>query len=95
MSDCVKRSDAMTIAFWFGHNKYNHKYIKKRVMEIPSANHVINISKDLKNRIFAHKTKIPYWWCIECDRLDKDCRSVADAECFLVPTKFIERKEYK
>ena len=33
MSDCVKRSDAMTIAFWFGHNKYNHKYIKKRVME--------------------------------------------------------------
>ena len=39
MNDLIERDKAMKVAMWFGtsEQKYNHSFIKKRVMEIPSA----------------------------------------------------------
>ena len=39
MSDLIERDKAMKVAMWFGtsEQKYAHSFIKKRVMEIPSA----------------------------------------------------------
>lgn len=39
MNDLIERDRAMKVAMWFGtsEQKYNHSFIKKRVMEIPSA----------------------------------------------------------
>ena len=39
MNDLIERDKAMKVAMWFGtsEQKYNHSFIKKRVMEIPSV----------------------------------------------------------
>lgn len=39
MSDLIERDKAMKVAMWFGtsEQKYHQSFIKKRVMEIPSA----------------------------------------------------------
>lgn len=39
MSDLIERDKVMKVAMWFGtsEQKYAHSFIKKRVMEIPSA----------------------------------------------------------
>lgn len=39
MSDLIERDKAMKVAMWFGtsEQKYSPSFIKKRVMEIPSA----------------------------------------------------------
>ena len=39
MNDLIDRDKAMKVAMWFGtsEQKYSHSFIKKRVMEIPSA----------------------------------------------------------
>ena len=39
MNNLIERDRAMKVAMWFGRSeqKYHHSFIKKRVMEIPSA----------------------------------------------------------
>lgn len=60
MNDLIERDRAMKVAMWFGtsEQKYNHSFIKKRVMEIPSIRpkkgRWVNIYQlDLEGRMIA------------------------------------------
>lgn len=53
------------------------------------------MTKELIERIKAHQPRVSYWWCCECERLENECKEMADPECYEVPTKFVERKESK
>jgi len=74
MSDLVKREDAMRVAMWFGRSKeqYPTPFIKKRVMEIPTAD------RPRGEWIDQHENGHGFWvgTCNQCgkeNRVDNFC----------------------
>lgn len=62
--DLVKRSDAMQVALWFSTSelKYSRQFVKRRVMEIPTAEPKHGEWIDFKNG----------WKCNACEKWNSE-----------------------
>ena len=67
MNDLIERDRAMKVAMWFGtsEQKYNHSFIKKRVMEIPSARPK-GEWKEVPIDDWKNITIVPWYKCTVC-----------------------------